>query len=262
MSEILIQTPRGVCLSGTFVNPVDTGDAAVIFSHTFLGDRHSSEHFDRLAKTYRAAGYATLEFDYSGHGASGDDIITLEAMVEDLRAASGWLVDQGFGRQVLHAHSFGATVALTARPSAIGSYVLSSPAIGPVSYEWNRIFSDIQLSDLEVYGTTTIPDDSSSVRQQFTISKQTLVDLSMTEPDKLLHNLDVPTLIIHDSADNESGLLAMTLDIFPQLPDGSRVEVVSDADFGLGQDVNRLDEPALAYAQQWVPVARETSHIR
>ena len=196
MVETRILTPRGVTLAGTFVSPVDSVDAAVLFSHSFLADRHSAEHFDRLARQYRAAGYATLEFDYSGHGQSGDEIITLDAEVEDLRAASGWLADQGYSRQIVHAHSFGASVALTARPKAVLTYILSSPRIGPMSVDWRQIFSEDQLADLEQIGATTIPDDSASMRRQFTISKQTLADLSMGDANKLLDGLDKPTLIM------------------------------------------------------------------
>lgn len=257
-----MQTPRGVSLAGTFINPVDSTDAAVLFSHSFLADRHSAEHFDRLSKVYRQAGYATLEFDYSGHGMSGDDIITLEAMVEDLRAASGWLADEGFERQVLHGHSFGATVALAARPVSTAAMVLSSPAIGPMSYDWKKIFSDTQLSELEDYGTTTIPDDSPSIRRQFTISKQTLIDLSLGNAERIVEGLSQPTLIIHDDMDEKSGLLTMTQNIFPMLPSGSRLEVVADAHFGLGRGTDQLDALALAWALQWVPLARDTVNNR
>ena len=68
MSQITIQTPRGVSISGTFTRPVDSHDAAVIFSHTFLSDRHASGMFASLGRVLRSAGYATLAFDYSGHG--------------------------------------------------------------------------------------------------------------------------------------------------------------------------------------------------
>lgn len=256
MVETRILTPRGVTLAGTFVSPVDSVDAAVLFSHSFLADRHSAEHFDRLARQYRAAGYATLEFDYSGHGQSGDEIITLEAEVEDLRAASGWLADQGYSRQIVHAHSFGASVALTARPKAVLTYILSSPRIGPMSVDWRQIFSEDQLADLEQIGATTIPDDSASTRRQFTISKQTLADLSMGDANKLLDGLDKPTLIIHDATDAEFGLLEMTQEAFPLLPDGSRVEVAQDAFFGESINVEALDAPSLEWVKRWVPVVR------
>lgn len=256
MVETRILTPRGVTLAGTFVSPVDSVDAAVLFSHSFLADRHSAEHFDRLARQYRAAGYATLEFDYSGHGQSGDEIITLEAEVEDLRAASGWLADQGYSRQTVHAHSFGASVALTARPKAVLTYILSSPRIGPMSVDWRQIFSEDQLADLEQIGATSIPDDSASTRRPFTISKQTLADLSMGDANKLLDGLDKPTLIIHDATDAEFGLLEMTQEAFPLLPDGSRVEVAQDAFFGESINVEALDAPSLEWVKRWVPVVR------
>lgn len=258
MVETRILTPRGVTLAGAFVSPVDSVDAAVLFSHSFLADRHSAEHFDCLVRQYRAAGYATLDFDYSGHGQSGDEIITLEAEVEDLRAASGWLADQGYSRQIVHAHSFGASVALTARPKAVLTYVLSSPRIGPMSVDWRQIFSEDQLADLEQIGATSIPDDSASTRRQFTISKQTLADLSMGDAHKLLDGLDKPTLIIHDATDAEFGLLEMTQEAFPLLPDGSRVEVAQDAFFGESINVEALDAPSLEWVRRWVPVVRRS----
>ena len=109
MSEVRMNTPRGITLSGTFVQPVDSRDAVVLFSHSFLADRHSGGHFDDLARAYRKAGYATLQFDYSGHGLSDDEVISRESQIEDLQAASGWLADQGFTNQLIHGHSFGSS---------------------------------------------------------------------------------------------------------------------------------------------------------
>ena len=114
-----MNTPRGITLSGTFVQPVDSRDAVVLFSHSFLADRHSGGHFDDLARAYRKAGYATLQFDYSGHGLSDDEVISRESQIEDLQAASGWLADQGFTNQLIHGHSFGSVTALAARLSLL-----------------------------------------------------------------------------------------------------------------------------------------------
>ena len=114
--------------------------------------------FDSLGRVLRSAGYATLAFDYSGHGSSGDEIITFDPLIEDFRAASGWLADQGFTRQICVGHEFGATVALRAHSPAVQTYVLVSPVLGPLSYDWDMVFSDVQLSDLERHGTTTVPD--------------------------------------------------------------------------------------------------------
>jgi hypothetical protein len=259
---------------------VDCRDAAVIFSHTFLSDRHASGMFDSLGRVLRRVGYATLTFDYSGHGASGDDIITFDPLIEDFRSASGWLADQGFTRQICVGHEFGAAVALRSRPPAVQTYVLVSPVLGPLSYDWNLVFSDVQLSDLERHGATTVPDDSESVRQQFTISKRTLADMSMVSGEDALRGLSVPVLITHDSFDEETGLLDRTRDVFHLLPDGSLVEMTAAPDGIAGEytpvdGVPVIDEavdralaasgsahlPALAdvaaeWASRWVPVSR------
>ena len=183
--------------------------------------------FDTLGRALRRAGYATLTFDYSGHGASGDEIITFDPLVEDFRAASGWLADQGFARQVCVGHEFGATVSLLARPPAVQTFILISPVLGPLSYDWSLVFSDVQLFDLERHGTTTIPDDSQTVRRQFTISKRTLADMSMVSSELTLKGVTVPVLITHDSFDEETGLLDRTRDAFHLLPDGSVVEMTA-----------------------------------
>lgn len=249
-----IQTPRGLTLAGTFVNPVDSTDAAILFSHSFLANRHSGDHFDRLARVYRSAGYATLEFDYSGHGESADDIITTEHQVEDLRSASGWLADQGFTRQLVHGHSFGAVSAMIASPPAVQTMVLSGAITGPLSFDWESIFSEVQLDDLEQHGVTTIPDDTPGPRRNFTISKQTLVDLSMVDSNAIFSALKHPVLLIHDRDDEQVGLVEMTQANFPRFPKGTQVEVVRGARFAVGQNPRALSDASLAWAKLRVPL--------
>lgn len=231
MSEIEIVTPRGVRLSGTFINPVDSMDSAVIFSHSFFDDRESGGYFKQLAARYRALGYATLLFDYSGHGESDDDTITVDVQGEDLRAASGWLADQGFDRQLLHGHSFGTLAALKSRPSPVRSMILSGVITGPLDFDWEQIFSHSQLEELEKTGRTRIEDDSPGRRAHFEINRQTLQDLSLNDPGELVDELPYPVLLLHDMDGEQSGLLDMTTDVFARLPDGSRVEAVRDLSF-------------------------------
>ena len=256
MSEITILTPRGVELSATFINPVDSGDAAVLFSHSVLADRRSIGHFRQLAAAYRGAGYATLEFDYSGHGLSSDDVIVQANQIEDIKAASGWLADQGFTRQIIHAHSFGAHPALSAHLPAARTHILSGAALQPMSFDWEAIFAEQQLDDLETRGATTIPDDSPGPRTHFTISKQTLADLSLTDTAELVSNLEHPVLVLHDADDEEIGLVEVTQESFPLLPAGSRVEVVRDESLSDDQTPTALIDTALTWAKLQVPVVR------
>ena len=256
MSEVRISTPRGRILEGTFKRPVNSRDAAVLFSHSFLADRHSGEHFCQLAKAYRCAGYATLEFDYSGHGTSDDEIITDEARIEDLKAASGWLVDQGLPHQIVHGHSFGSIIALKARPSAVVTMILSGAVLGPLTYDWNAIFSPVQLDELEDYGVTTIPNDSPGMRRNFTISKQTLADLSLNNGAQLLDGLSYPILVIHDADDVDAGLVELSQESFSRMADGSRVDIFSDARFSVGEKHDVLIDKSVRWALQHMPINR------
>lgn len=253
MSEVEIVTPRGVTLRGTFVNPADSDGAAVLFSHSFLCDRQSSPHFPRLAAKYRDLGYATMIFDYSGHGESDDDPITSDRRVEDLRAVSGWLEDMGFGRQLLHAHSSGSVSALLSRPKAVDAMFLSSPIMGPMDFDWQRIFSPEQLEDLEKKQEVRVYEDTLSGRQYFQVTPQTLIDLSLNTPEKLLEQLDQPVAIVFDKVDAERGVDGDAEEMLSMLPNGSELCLESERDFSSEADLPILWEHAKSWALEHVP---------
>lgn len=257
MAEVEINTPRGLTLRGTFVDPVDSTDAAVLFSHAFLCDRMSSPHFPLLAAKYRALGYATLIFDYSGHGKSDDDTITLDGRIEDLRAASGWLEDQGFDRQLLHSHSSGSISALRAAPKAVRSMFLSSPVIGPLDFDWEAIFSPEQLEDLERRHETLILEDMPSGRSYLHVTPQTLIDLSLNTPQALLGDVDRPIALVYDGSDVDRGMDSGGMEAFPLLHDGSRLDVVQEGDFSSQDDLSQLWALAKTWAERQVPVRED-----
>ncbi len=236
------------------MNPVDSGDAAVIFSHSFLSDRTASDHFPRLAGKYRSLGYATLLFDYSGHGESDDDPITNDLRVEDLRAASSWLADQGFGRQLLHAHSSGSTSAFLASPRAVDAIFVTAPITGPLSFNWEAIFSPTQLEELERAQRTFVPDDSVTGREYFEVTSQTLLDLSLNKQDELLANLRSPTYMLFDSDDIATGIWDAAQGVLPLLPSGSVVEVEPDLVYGELENLELLWDHAKPWALEQVPV--------
>lgn len=257
VSEVKIQTPRGLELAGSFVHPVDAGDAAVLFSHSFLSDRTSGGRFETLATMYRSLGYSTMTFDYSGHGASDDAEIELDQQVEDLRAASGWLADQGCTRQLLHAHSFGTLAALKGRPKHVRTMFLTSPILGPRYYDWNQIFSQDQLELIEKRQAAEVPDDSEGDRECFLVNQQTLVDLSLTPPEALAKGLEVPVFMAFDKEDVQMGLVELATTAFPMFADGSRIEVEGQATFSNPRDLPGLVELARNWALQHLPAKRE-----
>ncbi|WP_288816956.1 alpha/beta hydrolase [uncultured Varibaculum sp.] len=198
MSEIRIDTSRGITLAADFVVPVDSSKCAVVFAHSFLLDRHGLGWFDVFAKSYRSAGYATLQLDFSGCGDSADDVIRLENQIEDLKAACGWLAERGFERIILHADGSGALVALRAVPDKVQALVLTAPILGPAEISWEDVFSPSQLAELEKVGHTRIPNDQGASRAYFVIGRQTLGELTMVDTEKLLHDIALPTLFVVD----------------------------------------------------------------
>lgn len=181
-------------------------------------------------------------------------MISVTHQVEDLRAASGWLADQGFTRQLVHAHSFGTLPALQAAPKHVETMVLSAAITGPLDYDWEDVFSSAQLDELEQVGYTTIHDDSDSPREEFLIGRDSLKELSLNNPEDLFRNLEVPILLIHDSDDIQRGFLDLTKEALPLLPEGSRIETVSDASFGQGQRLDILSDLASSWAESHLPV--------
>lgn len=198
MSKINIDTSRGISLAADLVVPVDSSNCAVIFAHSFLLDRHNLGWFDIFAKSYRAAGYATLQMDFSGCGKSDDDVISLENQIEDLKAVAGWLTERGFDQQILHADGSGALAALRAVPDKVQALVLTAPILGPAEVPWEDVFSSSQLAELEQVGHTRIPNDQGASRQYFVIGKQTLKELTIVDTEKLLQDIALPTLFVVD----------------------------------------------------------------
>lgn len=254
MAEIDIMTPRGIRLSGDFVNPVDTQGIAVLFVHSFLSDRHNNGWFDAMASFYRGAGYATLQLDCSGSGRSDDDVITLDGIVEDIRSACNWLEDKGFPRITIHGHGLGGQAALKARPPQVNNMVMTSPACDQRDIPWNEIFTDEQLSNLEHTGYMPIPDDEASERDYFVVSQQTLRDMTMVPASQLLEGLEIPTLFIFDEGDVHTGRAHLLTDNWQMLPDvGHRVTYIKGLEFSDPFDIHKnMKSKLTTVCDQWM----------
>ena len=247
MNDVRIDTPRGITLAGTLQLPAGAApidlevsttsedtqppqarpEGVVLLAHDFLTDRHGqSGRLDWIGARYREAGLATLNLDFSGLGESDDDVITLAGEAEDLRAASSWLAGLGFTRQMIHANGFGATAALLARPEHVRTAVLVGAIVGPQSILWEEIFSPEQLDELAQHGLTRLVDDNPNSREWNVLSKETLADFSMQDPQRTLAELPWPVLMVHGVLSNELPDTAeATAEGFPLLPDLSLIHI-------------------------------------
>lgn len=244
VSEVQIMTPRGKKLAGDWVVPVDSCDICVVLVHSFLGDRHSAGWFDFLSAAYRGAGYQTMAFDLSGCGQSDDDVLTSDNSAEDIQSVCSWLLDNGVKQVIVHAHGYGATASLRAAPLPAATMILTGPISGSTLMDWSAVFSSDQLDQLEIVGHTIIPG-SEGERDHYLISKQTLADLTIVDTQKLATEVTCPVLLIHDGTDQDEGMVESTTQLAALLPDGSRLEVMREANFGAGPSAPESGAAAL-----------------
>lgn len=231
MSEVTINTSRGINLAADYVNPVDAGPYAITLVHGFLSNRHgSAQMLDFRASKIRRHSSATLSLDMSGSGRSDDEVITLEAHCADLAEASAWLKDNGKQVQGIHALDFGAAAALRARPSAVKAMVLVNLPLIPIDFEWGNIFSEQQLTQLETLGKTVIPSDEDPLRQGYLVSKQTLHDLSIHQGETMLADLQTPVMLVYDGPTIALGHAAKATELAQMLPHGSQIIELPDVD--------------------------------
>jgi putative redox protein len=272
MPEVTISTPRGVRLAGTFEPPDgppdglpdDDGPAvevptwrapegsAVLFAHGVLTERSSRGRADLMAQHYRRHGFATLAIDFSGCGASGDDVVLVSHEVEDLESASRFLADAGYPRQVLHGHSLGALVALRTATPYVEAMVLTGAVTGPIRHPWEHVLSEDQIAEVRATGTTTVVDDGPSTREQNLISAQTLADFADIDQPALLGAVTCPVLLLHGGAlvdGEEHPLLTRSRVGLPLLPEGSVLQVVLGGDHSLIDHTDVVARRALTWLE-------------
>lgn len=126
-------------LEGLFLKNNAEQGIVVTHPHPLYGGEMRNNVVETVVDTARRAGYATLRFNFRGVGGSEGSYDAGHGEQKDVRAAIGFMREQGIGRVVLAGYSFGSWVNALAGFTAreIDRMIMVSPPVnfldfGPV----------------------------------------------------------------------------------------------------------------------------------
>jgi pimeloyl-ACP methyl ester carboxylesterase len=206
-SVVKFRTLDGLHLAGTLASPDRPGDRAVVLVHGGGVTREEGGFFTRLAAGLGEAGVVSLRFDLRGHGDSEgrQEDLTLAAVLNDIRAALGWLrQSSGASRLSLLGASFtgGACAYYAARRAAeIDRLVLLNPQL---DYKKRTIDSRAYWHDDQL-GEAEARQLSELGYIQFTPTlrhgRAILNEVFWFAPLAVLGEITAPTLLVHGTKD-------------------------------------------------------------
>ncbi|QKG83199.1 alpha/beta fold hydrolase [Kroppenstedtia pulmonis] len=245
MKRVYFSNSRGKTLAG-FLYPSDS-HSMIVMAHGFLSNQYSKGRFKVLAQAFNHSGFSVLTFDFSGCGESDDDSLTAAKQVDDLRSALRFVQSEGYQRIALYGHSLDSLIGLKCCTPDIATIVLSGALTGPMTYNWDELFTQEQMEELDHYGCITVfPDDG--VRERIVVDKQMLMDFEEINQQELLQSVTCPVLIIHGNGDEEERmLLQRSQQGMFHLSKDSRLVVVDGADHSFLGHLDKLTQ----LANQW-----------
>lgn len=204
---VTVRSLDGLHLAGSLVTPDSEAEHAVVLVHGGGVTREEGGFFTRLASGLAEAGVASLRFDLRGHGESEgrQEDLTLSAILNDIRAVIVQARKATGARSVsLLGTSFAGGIAgyFAARgPERLSRLVMLNPLL---NYKKRFIddkpyWSDDQISD----------DTAHELKEQgfvahsptFKLGRPLLNEVFWLQPDTVLSEIDVPTLIVHGTKD-------------------------------------------------------------
>ncbi|SFB23710.1 MULTISPECIES: S9 family peptidase [unclassified Bacillus (in: firmicutes)] len=239
MEKVIFKNSRQLNLTGNLLRA--DSQTIIIMCHGFLSDKSSRGRFDRFAKKFQNLGYNVLAFDFGGCGESDDERLTLAKEIDDLKSALAYVKALGFNRIALHGHSLGTKVCLSCYDPSIVTMVLTGALTGPINYNWEEIFSEEQMLELQQKGYLT-EHLKEGPRQKVEIDKQMLLDFGSGDQKELLSRVKCPVLIVHGNGDEEEQrLYEISKEGIKWLSDDSRLELIDGAPHSFMEHLDTLE---------------------
>lgn len=193
---------EGQTLSAALDLPAGTPRAVALFAHCFScgKDLRSAR---RLSQRLTEQGFAVMRFDFTGLGDSGGNFsdTNFSSNVADVVAAADWLRQSYGPPSLLIGHSFGGAAVLAAAPliPELAAVVTIGAPSDPahVAHLFDRALEEI------------VEDGSAEVSiggRPFTVKKQFIDDVQLSNLNASLEQLTIPLLVMHAPNDQVVGV--------------------------------------------------------
>lgn len=198
--KVVFKNSKGDSLVSILSIPtLNPKNAIVILCHGSGSDKNTEAHvvLEKLLKTNK---YASLRFDFYGHGESEGlfENITISEAVDDVLQAIKFVKEKGYQKIVLLGGSFGgcASIIVASKTKDLSALILRSPVSAYKNLETSRLTS-AELKDWKEKGYTYKSDAGENKRINYSYYE----DLLRLDEYKLARKINIPTLIFHGDND-------------------------------------------------------------
>jgi pimeloyl-ACP methyl ester carboxylesterase len=181
VEKIYFKNSRGLQLAGSLWPALS--NAIVIMAHGSGSNRFARGLFESLALALQKENYNVLAFDFSGHGESSNDIVTIKKAVDDVSSALRFSHERGFKRVAMIGHSLGALACLEAFSPGIETMILLGALTGPVRWKWEEMASPEQVREMHQKGYITAEVDD-GLRKTVIIDANLLKEIAAIDQEK------------------------------------------------------------------------------
>ncbi len=229
--KITFKNSKGLNLVG-ILDPVRT-DKIVLICHGFTSYKDSPKLI-KLADALGKADFATLRFDFGGHGESDSRSIgAVSEQVDDLKSAIAFVKKKGYTKISLMGSSLGGLTCILAVDETTPAVVLFAPV---TAAKTPKDYRDPQIrKELEEKGHHII----SRHGKEFKIEKQYVTEREQLNQKEMLSKIKCPVLIIQGDKDDDVHV-DNSKNAMQFLSKESKLEIIEGASHGLYEQLDRV----------------------
>ncbi|MBS1266626.1 MAG: 2-succinyl-6-hydroxy-2,4-cyclohexadiene-1-carboxylate synthase [Candidatus Woesearchaeota archaeon] len=209
-------------LVGILSNPIES-NKIIVMCHGFSSGK-DSRTYKRLEKELNSKGFATLRFDFFGHGESEGNFsdITLTKAIDGAFAALDFVKGKGFETIGLFGSSFGGITSQVVASKNPGIKCLALKS--PVSDYLGVIILDIGEHRLDDWKKNGFID----YHNQYKLKYSFYEDAKKYNSDDFAEKINVPTLFVHGDIDKIVPL-KQSIETSKKI-EGAKLEIIKGAD--------------------------------